>query len=55
MTETKMDDNPKVIWLGPKCEEENGEGRTWCTEPQDCPDCGAKAVKYVLADADGPT
>ena len=47
--EPPMDDNPEVIWLGPKCENHEREGRTWSTEPHDCPDCDEKAVKYIRA------
>jgi ribosomal protein L37AE/L43A len=51
-----MDDDPDVIWLGPKCENHEREGRTWSTEPHDCPDCDEKAVKYIRAPiANGPT
>ena len=47
--EQPMDNDPEVIWLGPKCEKHEREGRTWSTEPHDCPDCDEKAVKYIRA------
>ena len=62
MTETQLearDDarlaapDPAHIWLTPKCDGLEIDGRAWCSEnPGDCPDdgCGMKAIKYVRAD-----
>jgi hypothetical protein len=36
----------KTIYLSPDCGDCE---RTWCSDPQDCDECGAKAVKYMLA------
>lgn len=44
---------PQAIWLGPKCEEKENEGRTWCNHDNwegGCDECGEKPVKYVRAD-----
>lgn len=44
--------DPERIWLLPKCEGLSPEGRSWCEEPQDCPesDCGMKSIEYVRLD-----
>ena len=45
--------DPERIWLTPKCEGLEIEGRGWCEEhPGDCPDdvCGCKAIEYIRAD-----
>jgi hypothetical protein len=49
-------DGPARMWLAPKCEEENREGRTWCADDAwgACPECGAKPVLYVRADLATP-
>jgi hypothetical protein len=46
--------DPEAIWLSPKCEALCDEGRTWCSEPQDCQDCDFKAVKYIRSDLASP-
>ena len=42
---------PKVIYLGPACEAETSEGRTWAEDNPwaDC-DCGHRSVQYVLGE-----
>lgn len=43
--------DPKEIYLGPACEDQSPDGRTWAEDNpyEDCNECGAKAVRYVLA------
>lgn len=43
-------ENPERIFLGPICEDEAREGRSWCSERNDCPDCDEKAVEYIRSD-----
>jgi hypothetical protein len=42
---------PKVIYLGPACEAETSEGRTWAEDNPwpDC-ECGHRPVEYVLGE-----
>ena len=42
---------PKVIYLGPACEAETSEGRTWAEDNPwpDC-ECGQRPVQYVLGE-----
>ncbi|EJM73116.1 hypothetical protein [Pseudomonas sp. GM60] len=42
---------PKVIYLGPACEAETGDGRTWAEDNPwpDC-ECGHRPVQYVLGE-----
>jgi len=42
---------PKVIYLGPACEAETSEGRTWAEDSPwpDC-ECGQRPVQYVLGE-----
>ncbi|WP_225607273.1 hypothetical protein [Pseudomonas sp. PDM10] len=42
---------PKVIYLGPACEADTGDGRTWAEDNPwpDC-ECGHRAVQYVLGE-----
>ena len=42
---------PKVIYLGPACEAETSEGRTWAEDDPwaDC-ECGHRPVQYVLGE-----
>lgn len=44
--------DPEAIYLGPKCQGLDYEGRQWSTDALDCPEdeCGLKAVKYIRAD-----
>ncbi|WP_237142254.1 phage scaffolding protein [Pseudomonas gregormendelii] len=40
---------PKVIYLGPACEAETGDGRTWAEDdPWPTCDCGHRPVRYVI-------
>lgn len=42
--------DPKVIYLGPACEADTGDGRTWAEDdPWPTCECGHKPVRYVLA------
>lgn len=43
--------DPKVIYLGPACEAETGDGRTWAEDSPwpDC-ECGHRPVQYVHGD-----
>ena len=42
---------PKVIYLGPACEADTGDGRTWAEDNPwpDC-ECGHRPVQYVLGE-----
>ena len=42
---------PKIIYLGPACEAETGDGRTWAEDNPwpDC-ECGHRPVQYVLGE-----
>ena len=42
---------PKVIYLGPACESDTGDGRTWAEDNPwpDC-ECGHRPVQYVLGE-----
>ncbi|MCK8669400.1 hypothetical protein M1M11_31440 [Pseudomonas azerbaijanoccidens] len=42
---------PKVIYLGPACEAQTGDGRTWAEDNPwpDC-ECGHRPVQYVLGE-----
>ena len=42
---------PKIIYLGPACEADTGNGRTWAEDNPwpDC-DCGHRPVQYVLGE-----
>ena len=41
--------DPKVIYLGPACEADTGDGRTWAEDdPWPTCDCGHEPVRYVL-------
>lgn len=42
---------PKVIYLGPACEADTSEGRTWAEDNPwpDC-ECGHRPVEYVLGE-----
>lgn len=42
---------PKVIYLGPACEADTGDGRTWAEDNPwpDC-ECGHRPVRYVLGE-----
>jgi hypothetical protein len=42
---------PKVIYLGPACEADTGDGRTWAKDNPlpDC-ECGHRPVQYVLGE-----
>ena len=44
--------DPERIWLGPRCEGLDQDGRTWSTDSHDCDDfgCGLKSVEYIRAD-----
>ena len=41
--------NPEHIFLDPLCGHADDQ-RCWCVNPQDCPDCDDRAVKYVRDD-----
>lgn len=45
------ENNPAVIYLGPACEAETGDGRTWAEDWPwpDC-ECGHQPVQYVLGE-----
>jgi hypothetical protein len=46
-----IQDSPETCWLTPQCEADADEGRQWCeNRPEDCPECGSPAIKYVRAD-----
>jgi len=42
---------PKIIYLGPACEADTGDGRTWAEDNPwpDC-ECGHRPVQYVLGE-----
>ncbi|PXX60727.1 hypothetical protein SAMN05660489_04348 [Pseudomonas sp. LAMO17WK12:I10] len=43
--------NPAVIYLGPECEAETGDGRTWAEDwPWPECECGHQPVQYVLGE-----
>lgn len=43
--------DPKVIYLGPACEAETGDGRTWAEDsPWPGCECGHRPVQYVLGE-----
>ena len=47
-----MSDDPRYIWLAPKCATEHyRDDRCWCSTPEElvCEECGAKPVAYVRA------
>lgn len=42
---------PKVIYLGPACESDTGDGRTWAEDnPWPNCECGHRPVQYVLGE-----
>jgi hypothetical protein len=42
---------PKIIYLGPACEADTGEGRTWAEDdPWPTCECGHRPVQYVLGE-----
>lgn len=44
--------DPKIIWLGPACESDTGDGRTWAEESDtwhSC-DCGHAPIRYNLGE-----
>lgn len=47
----ESDAAPPVIWLAPGCVVCNIEDRCWCPDNafEQCEECGAMPVKYVLA------
>ncbi len=48
----EREDDPGILFLGPRCQVITGDGRQWCEDPQPCDegDCPHKPVKYIRYD-----